>query len=91
MRPAAQPPCCHPHNRRPRSSQPLPLRLGLLPLRLVHGVFGLTCRATLGPLRAVLGQKIPLSNRRHFIIVPERLETFLGRLAFAQVCSGACQ
>ena len=54
-------------------------------MRLAHGVFGLACRATLGPLRAVLGQKIPLSNRRHLICMPERLEVMLGGMQFAQV------
>eukprot|EP00892_Ulva_mutabilis_P010090 jgi/Ulvmu1/7453/UM036_0115.1 len=56
----------------------------MLPLRLVHGIFGLACKATLGPMRAVLGQRIPHSNRRHLVLLLERLENLLGSLSFAQ-------
>lgn len=85
LKQATQPPCCHPHHRRAGPRRPLAARAALLPVRIAHGVFGLACRATLGPLRAVLGQKIPLSNRRHLICMPERLEVMLGGMQFAQV------
>lgn len=81
--PASQPPAGHPHNQRPIKQ--LPVRVALLPFRLAHRAFGIACRVALGPVRAALGQQIPLSNRRHLVLLPERLEHLLGAHAFFQV------
>eukprot|EP00892_Ulva_mutabilis_P010091 jgi/Ulvmu1/7454/UM036_0116.1 len=77
---ASRPPVRHPHHQ--PSQAPLPLQAVLLPLRLANGVFGLACKATLGPVRAVLGQRIPLCNRRHLVLLPERVEKLLGTQTF---------
>lgn len=63
---------------------PLPVWAALLPVRLANGVFGLVCKAMLAPVRATLSQKIPMTTRRHLVLLPERFETYLGYLAQLQ-------
>ena len=74
----------HPHHQ--PSKPPLPVQAALAPLRLANTAFALACKVTLGPLRAVLGQRIPLSNRRHLVLLPERVEKLLGTQTFFKVC-----
>jgi hypothetical protein len=83
--PASQPPADDQHGS--HSQQPLPLQAALSPFKLAHGIFGVVCKTFLAPLRAAIGQQIPFSHRRHLVLLPERLESFMGDLTFLKVQS----
>jgi hypothetical protein len=94
-RPANQPPHDHHHHVHWGSGddKPLPVQLVLAPFKLANGLFGIACKTVLGPLRMAMGQKIPYSHRRHLVLLPERLETFMGDVTYMQVrfsSHGAC-
>jgi hypothetical protein len=57
----------------------------LLPPKIAHTAFALASKLTLSPLRASFGQKIPFTHRKHLVLLPERLEKFMGEMAFLKV------
>ena len=90
---ATCPPCCqdvgHPSKRRHPlvTALQLPIKLAVvLPIKIVKGT---AAALTLKPMRALWGQTVPYSNRKHLVLLPECLEGFLGEMAFAKVCSPA--
>lgn len=66
------------------------LNICLVPQRVAFAVLRGCFRLTFSPLRALCGQTIPYSGRRHIIVVPEWLERALGTAAFYKVCATAC-
>ena len=86
---ATCPPCCQdigsPSNRRHPLATALQLAI-VLPIKIVTGT---AVALTLKPMRALWGQTVPYSNRKHLVLLPECLERFLGEMAFARVCSPA--